>query len=197
MGVSSYNTYSKTLKDLVEFGFIIMVRKSKNQWSSNVIALSNIDEARDEARDAPLDVALLEHVQQHEQLNKTSKLLNSKTYTLIVENLELVEKNLEAWIKSEKTRIPTLEEFIAYAIKKKPNVNQEEVRLKYESWVEAGWKCGPSDKKKPIKIWKSTLTNTLPFIGTSESQMSDRLQVTESTIQSAKRRFDESGKLRR
>jgi len=35
IGIKSYNTYSKTLSDLVEWGFIIMIEKSKNQYSSN------------------------------------------------------------------------------------------------------------------------------------------------------------------
>ena len=39
IGVRNYKTYSKALNDLIDFGFIIMVQKSKNQYSSNIIAL--------------------------------------------------------------------------------------------------------------------------------------------------------------
>ena len=45
IGIRSYNTYIKTLNELVEFGFIKMIEKSKNQFSSNIIALSNFDKA--------------------------------------------------------------------------------------------------------------------------------------------------------
>lgn len=45
LGIKSYNTYSKTLNDIIEFGFIEMIEKSKNQYSSNIIALSIFDKA--------------------------------------------------------------------------------------------------------------------------------------------------------
>ena len=48
-GIKSYNTYAKTLRDLVEFGAIRIVSKSRNQYTANIIALSNFDVAFDEA----------------------------------------------------------------------------------------------------------------------------------------------------
>ena len=45
LGIHSYNTYKVALKDLIEFGFITMVKKSTNQYNSNIIALSKFDEA--------------------------------------------------------------------------------------------------------------------------------------------------------
>lgn len=57
IGIRSYNTYIKTLNDLVEFGFIKMIEKSKNQYSSNIIALSKNDKTLNKA----LDKALIKH----------------------------------------------------------------------------------------------------------------------------------------
>lgn len=57
IGIRSYNTYIKTLNDLVEFGFIKMIEKSKNQYSSNIVALSNYTKALDKA----LDKAFIKH----------------------------------------------------------------------------------------------------------------------------------------
>jgi hypothetical protein len=57
-GIKSYNTYVKTLNDLVSFGFILMIEKSKNQYSANIIALSNFDKALDKA----LDKAMIKHL---------------------------------------------------------------------------------------------------------------------------------------
>lgn len=57
IGVRSYNTYKKALEDLVDWGFIIMVERSKNQFSSNIVALSKFDKATDKA----LDKALMKH----------------------------------------------------------------------------------------------------------------------------------------
>ena len=58
IGIKSYNTFINTLKELVEFGFIRIIEKSKNQYSSNVIALSNFNKANNEA----LDKALTKHL---------------------------------------------------------------------------------------------------------------------------------------
>jgi len=49
IGIRSYNTYMETLNDLVDFGLIILVEKSKNQFSSNIVALSNFDKAPNKA----------------------------------------------------------------------------------------------------------------------------------------------------
>jgi len=57
IGIRSYNTYINTLNELVEFGFIVMIEKSKNQYSSNIIALSKFDKALNKA----LDKALIKH----------------------------------------------------------------------------------------------------------------------------------------
>lgn len=56
-GIKSYNTYINHLNDLVEFGFIDMIEKSKNQYSSNIIAISKFDKALYKA----LDKALIKH----------------------------------------------------------------------------------------------------------------------------------------
>jgi len=57
IGIKSYNTYINTLNDLVEWGFIVMIQRSKNQYSANIVALSNFDKALDKA----LDEALIKH----------------------------------------------------------------------------------------------------------------------------------------
>lgn len=51
LNIGSYNTYKKTLDDLVEFGFVKIVKESKNQYQSKIIALSKIDDATDKALD--------------------------------------------------------------------------------------------------------------------------------------------------
>ena len=61
IGIRSYNTYSKTLESLIEWGFIILVEKSKNQYSSNIVALSIPDKAVNKA----LDKATVKHVIKH------------------------------------------------------------------------------------------------------------------------------------
>jgi len=57
IGIRSYNTYITTLNDLVDFGLIDLIERSKNQYSSNIVAISNFDNALDKA----LDKALIKH----------------------------------------------------------------------------------------------------------------------------------------
>lgn len=57
IGIKSYNTYINTLRDLEEWGFIKMIEWSKNQHSSNIIALSISDKATSKA----LDKAMITH----------------------------------------------------------------------------------------------------------------------------------------
>ena len=80
IGIRSYNTYINTLVDLVDFGFIDMLEKSKNQYSSNIIALSNNDKAVVKA----LDKAFIKHdtkqsestIQSIDSINKQDTIYN-------------------------------------------------------------------------------------------------------------------------
>lgn len=67
LGIKSYNTYKKTLTDLVDFGFIKMVQISKNQYSANIVALSNFNKAINKA----LDKAMIKH--SSKQVRSTDK----------------------------------------------------------------------------------------------------------------------------
>lgn len=68
IGIRSYNTYIKTLHDLVDFGFIKMIEKSKNQYSSNIIALSKNDKALNKA----LDKAFIKHLTKQSESTQQS-----------------------------------------------------------------------------------------------------------------------------
>jgi hypothetical protein len=68
IGIRSYNTYIQTLNELVDFGFIIMIEKSKNQYSSNIVALLNFSKALDKA----LDKAYIKHVSKQNESNAQS-----------------------------------------------------------------------------------------------------------------------------
>jgi hypothetical protein len=56
LGIKNYRTYSKALNDLVSFGFIKMIQKSKNQHTSNVIALVENPKANTKALDRALQM---------------------------------------------------------------------------------------------------------------------------------------------
>ncbi len=64
--------------------------------------------------------------------------------------------------------IPPLSEFLEYAEKNlKGEYKQYEnsLRFKYLSWAENKWHTG-GEKSKPIKNWKTTLLNTIPYLKT-------------------------------
>ena len=61
IGVKNWRTYKKAFDDLVEFGFIEVVQKSKNQYSANVIAIVKNTKANTKA----YTKALQKHIQKH------------------------------------------------------------------------------------------------------------------------------------
>lgn len=63
IGVKNWRTYSSGLNDLVEYGFIDMIETSKNQYSSNIVAIVNFTKAPTKA----LDKALSKHSTKHSQ----------------------------------------------------------------------------------------------------------------------------------
>lgn len=74
-----------------------------------------------------------------------------------------IEKKKEK--KPEKIKIPSYLEFKEYGLSKKPDVSEEALKLKYEAWVENGWKDG---NNKPVKNWKSKLLNTIGHLPVNE-----------------------------
>jgi hypothetical protein len=59
IGIKNYRTYSKTFEDLIEWGFIDIIQRSKNQYSSNIIAIAENTKAHTKA----LSKALQKHSQ--------------------------------------------------------------------------------------------------------------------------------------
>ncbi len=69
--------------------------------------------------------------------------------------------------KEIKEDIPTFEIFKSYAIENEPNINLVNLKHKYEAWKVDDWHAG--NPRKKIKNWKTTLLNTLQYIGTTEN----------------------------
>lgn len=75
VGIKNWRTYSKHLNDLVEYGFIKMIEKSKNQYSSNIIAIVKNTKATTKALDKALQKHHTKHIQSIVSIDKqeTSK----------------------------------------------------------------------------------------------------------------------------
>ena len=61
LGIKSWHTYINAFNDLVNWGFFKLIQKSKNQYSSNIIALIKNDKALDKA----LDKAIIKYKENH------------------------------------------------------------------------------------------------------------------------------------
>lgn len=76
IGISNYRTFSKTFNDLVDWGFLKVHQKSKNQYSSNIIGIVKNTKAKSKA----LDKAMQNHSQkQVHGIVGIDKQLNNKT----------------------------------------------------------------------------------------------------------------------
>lgn len=95
LNIRSYKTYKKVFDDLVRFGFIKVVEKSKNQYTSTKISLINASVNNTKAKPK-------QRPKQSQSKCSIYKLLNKETIKQIEENSKLVCDNIEKWIKHEK-----------------------------------------------------------------------------------------------
>lgn len=103
----------------------------------------------------------------------------------IARNERTLNDGLTSKVKESKVKdnnIPSKEDFINHALSKISNIDRLSVGLKYEAWIENDWYNGNGKK---IKNWKSSLTNTLPYLPTKEISTKDQLIA-------AKKRRDEN-----
>lgn len=97
IGIKSYSVYKKTFDDLVDFGFIEVIQYSKNQHSSNVVALKENYKANYKAYDKAnvkhvtkqLTKHITKHVTKHGEYNNT----NIPYTNLPINNVDEEEKN--------------------------------------------------------------------------------------------------------
>ena len=115
IGIRNFRTYAKTLNDLVEWGFIIMIEKSKNQYSSNIIAIVANAKAHTKAPAKALDKAMQKQIQKQSNsivsINKQEtieqKTIKQITYNKVVDEILISLKGLfdENYLTSDKTKV--------------------------------------------------------------------------------------------
>jgi hypothetical protein len=137
-GIKSHNTYMNTFNDLIEFGFFNCIERSKNQYSSNIIALSNFDKAPNKA----LDKASIKHVSKQSEstiqsIDNINKPINNKQLTIKqTNNISIQERKL----KFADTLKPFIDEY-----------GKELIKDFYLYWSEHG----DNDKKMKFEKQKS------------------------------------------
>jgi hypothetical protein len=134
----------KELNELAELG-IIKVSKKED------ITITFLDEQFD----------MLSNKRKVRQLagRKGGKQKSSNAKAKLKQNSSYKDKDKD----KDKDNMPAYSDFKEYAYSKKKNLDPEALKLKYDSWVDNGWKNG---NDKPIKNWKTTLLNTIPYIKT-------------------------------
>lgn len=168
IGIKSYNTYKKTLSDLIEFGFVKMVEVSKNQYSSNIVALSNFDKALNKA----LDKALTKHLTKQSEstvqsidsidkqltINKEQGTGNGQSPAPVVYSIEhcmTVALNDPTWVMDNKATKEELETFNLFL--RKRCTYQKDIR-DYKNHF-ANWKDKrPAGQQVEIKTTKSNIS---------------------------------------
>jgi len=125
LGIGSYNTYKKTLNDLIDFGFIKVVSESKNQHQSKVIALSKndkaTDKALDEANNKALDKAPDTIIKQKNKETKEQTIAPTK-----VDAVELID-------------FEKLLSFINFSFGRKFQIVSKKVRASYNARIKDGY----------------------------------------------------------
>jgi len=97
IGVKNWRTYSKALNDLVEFGFIDMIETSKNQYSSNIIAIVKNTKAHTKALDKALSKHSTKHIQKHGTKHSQSTVSINKQETINKEQVTRISNSFNKW----------------------------------------------------------------------------------------------------
>lgn len=175
VGIKSYSVYKKHFDNLINLGFFEIIEYSKNQYSSNIIALKENNKALDKA----LDKALIKHstkqskstIQSTDSINKQ---INNETNKQIEDSVIEDEKLIEAldWktdfnIYVSELRIAFKEiltpEYISEREKFHPylDISKTIEKACKDYWsTEEGWKNKKKSKTQTIN-WKSTFNNSL------------------------------------
>lgn len=92
-GIKSYSVYKKTFDDLVEYGFFTVIQYSKNQYSSNIIALKENYKALDKALDKALTTHSIKHLRGTDSIIKqiNQETINQETISSVPEKTDLTD----------------------------------------------------------------------------------------------------------
>ncbi len=103
LGIRNYKTYIIALQELVDWGFIKWIQKSRNQYAANIIALVKNTKAPPKALDKAMDKALSgQCTKQVQSIASIDKQINLKQLKQI--NLKTLDK--KEFLKIEKAEIP-------------------------------------------------------------------------------------------
>lgn len=161
LGIKKYQTYIKYFNDLVDWGFFILVEKSRNQYSANIISINNAMPKNGKA----LDKAFIKHGAKQLESNGQSNGSIDKQ-----ETIEQINN-----IDSFDFKKPSLEDCIKLFISKTENNWTEHYATKsanifYNFYESKNWMVGKNKMKSlnaAIAGWISR--DTKPELNTTKS----------------------------
>jgi hypothetical protein len=104
--------------------------------------------------------SVIQVVKYNDYQSATSKVTNQQQ----TNNKRTTTTNNDNNDNNENNTIPSIEEFVKHALTRKPNLDTEDIKLKYYSWVDNDWCINRKTGKEPIKNWKASLTNTVKYL---------------------------------
>ena len=135
----------------------------KQQFKRDLVKWERTKEGRSKAGLASAEARKNNKIQQDS--TNVNKLQQTSTNPTVNDNVN-VNVNVNDNVINK--TIPSIDDFVAYALSLKPNVNIENVKLKYNSWLVNNWKVSRQGKDVLIKNWKTTLSNTMQYLGEQE-----------------------------
>jgi hypothetical protein len=168
LGIGSYNTYKKVLNDLIDFGFISIVKKSINQHQSKIIALSKNDKATDKALDKATIKATDKALDETSDTiikqinNETNKQINNiysfDEFWDLYDKKNDRKKCLDKFNKLTGEQLKKIKEVLPIYIKSKPDVTFRKNPL---TWLNG--ECWNDEIKNETISKKESNTNTYGF----------------------------------
>jgi hypothetical protein len=111
-----------------------------------------------------LTICKYEDYQQKENANET--LTKRKRNTDEIQTTP-IEESKEYKEEKESNNIPDFDTFLNHALSKEPNIDEVELKKKYDAWANNDWHDGNGKK---IIIWKTKLNSTIPYISKKQSK---------------------------
>ena len=156
IGIKSWHTYINAFNDLVEWGFFKLIEKSKNQFSSNIIALSKNDEALDEALDNAMTKHLTTHTsKQVRSTHQSNDSINKQIYNITnLPNTNLQEKNSLSnfdidFLKNNNEYFPIVEKWYKYKIEIRSPITTQ---MQLEAFCKELWRMSSGKLNEAEKL---------------------------------------------
>ena len=141
--IKSYNTYIKTFNSLCEIGFFTLIEKSKNQYSANIIALSNFNNAKYKAFDEAMIKQSGKQSESNVQSNDSIDIPINNTTNLPINN---IPQNSIFDIPFDKSKSAEVE-------KRKKVAQKKEIEYPFPTKeFKAGWDLWKAYRKKKDKF---------------------------------------------